>query len=80
MRIGTIDLNQVRGFNDKVFGLTKEFIGTVTGNERWQEEGEAQQARGSENLKALRKQAEAQKHEAKAEAYEKREKAAQQAK
>lgn len=80
MKIGTIDLNHLRGFSDKVFGLSKEFVGTVVGNEGWQEEGEAQQARGTENLKALRKQAEAQQKEAKADAFEQRQKAAQKAK
>src|SRR5205085_2720265 len=60
MKVGTLELDHVRGFGDKVFGLTKEFIGTIAGSDRLQEEGEAQQARGTESLKALRKQAKAQ--------------------
>ena len=80
MKIGTLDLKHVRGLSDKGLGFGKEVLGTVIGNERLQQEGEAQQARGTENLKALRKQAEAEKHEAKAEALEKKQKAAERAK
>ena len=80
MRIGTIDLEQLRGINQKAFGLAKEVVGTVIGNDRLQDEGQAQQQRGTENLKAFRKQAEAQKHEAKADALEKKQRAAQRTK
>ena len=80
MQIGTIDLNKLRGIGDKFIGLNKELIGTVTGSERLQREGEAQQERAAEQLKALRKEAEAERHEAKAKVHEQREKAAQKAK
>jgi uncharacterized protein YjbJ (UPF0337 family) len=80
MQIGQLDLNKLRGLGDKFFGLTKETIGALTGNERWEEEGEAQQAKGTEQLRAFRKEAEAQKKEAKADAYEQKQKAAQRAK
>ena len=80
MQVGRVDLNQLRGVSDKALGLAKEFIGVLTGSEKWQKEGEAQQERASEELKALRKQLEAQGKEAVAEMHEQREKAAQRAK
>jgi F0F1-type ATP synthase membrane subunit b/b' len=80
MQIGRIDLNKLRGIGDKFVGLNKEFIGTISGNDRLVQEGEAQQARATEELKALRREAEAEGHEAKAEALEQRQKAAQRAK
>jgi uncharacterized protein YjbJ (UPF0337 family) len=80
MRIGTIELDHVRGLGDMVVGLAKEVTGTVVGSDRLQDAGEAQQARGSESLKALRKQAKAQGKEAKAESFEQQQKAAQRAK
>ena len=80
MQVGRVDLNQLRGVTDKALGLAKEFIGVLTGSEKWQKEGEAQQERASEELKALRKQLEAQGKEAVAEMHEQREKAAQRAK
>ena len=79
MRIGTVELDHIRGLGDKVVGLAKEVTGTVVGSDRLQEAGEAQQARGSESLKALRKQVKAQAKEAKAETFEQREKAAKSA-
>lgn len=80
MQIGKIDLNKLRGVGDKFVGLNKELIGTIIGNDRLQQEGEAQQERAAEELKSLRKEAEAQAKEAKAEALEQRQKAAQRAK
>jgi uncharacterized protein YjbJ (UPF0337 family) len=80
MRIGTLELDHVRGLGDKFVGLGKELAGTVVGNDKLQEAGEAQQARGTESLKALRKQAKAQTKEAKADVFEQQQKAAQRAK
>ena len=80
MKLGTIELGHLRGFGDKALGLTKEFVGTVIDNDRLQKEGEAQQARGADHLKALRKQTEAQKKQAKAETYEQKQKSAQRVK
>jgi hypothetical protein len=80
MQIGRMDLNKLRGIGDKFIGLNKELIGTVVGNEKLQQEGEAQQERAAEELKGLRKEAEAQAKEAKAETLEQRQKAAQRAK
>ena len=80
MRIGNVELDHLRGFGDKVAGLTKEVVGTVVGNDKLAEAGEAQQARGADSIKALRKQAKAQAKEAKAETFEQQERAAQRAK
>ena len=77
MQFRTIDPEQLRGIFDKIFGLTKEIVGEVVGNERLQKEGEAQQDKGTERLKALRKQLEAKAKEAKAEVFEQKQKAAQ---
>jgi uncharacterized protein YjbJ (UPF0337 family) len=80
MQMGTIDVQKLRGLGEKVFGLTKEFVGVITNNDRLQQEGDAQQDRASEMLRALRKEAEAQMKEAKANVLDRQERAAQQAK
>jgi len=80
MQIGRIDLNKLRGLSDKGIGFSKEILGVVIGNDRLQDEGQAQQDRASEELKALRKELEAERKDAKAEVYETRQKAAQRAK
>jgi len=76
MRIGHIDVNKLRGFADKAVGLGKEVTGTLLGNGSMQDAGQAQQDKGTEQLKALRKEAEAQKAEARSEMQEQRERAA----
>ncbi len=80
MQFGTIDLNKLRGVTDKAIGLGKETLGTLLGNERLEEAGEAQQDRAREQLKALRKELKAQKLEAEADTHETRQKAAQRSK
>jgi uncharacterized protein YjbJ (UPF0337 family) len=80
MKIGTIDTDNLRGLFDKVAGLTKEVVGTVIRNDRLVDEGEAQQKRGAESLKALRAQAKAQAKEAKADVYEAKQRTAQRVK
>lgn len=80
MNIGKIDMTQLRGVADKGVGLAKELVGTLVGNEAWQREGEAQQDRASEELKALRKQAEAEAKERKADTLEQSQRTAQRAK
>ncbi len=80
MNVGRIDLTQLRGISDKSVGLAKELVGTLLGNESLQRQGEAQQDRASEEMKALRKQAEAQAKENKADTLEQSQKAAQRAK
>jgi len=80
VQVGRIDLNKLRGITDKAFGLAKEMVGVLIGNDRLQREGEAQQERAAEELKALRKELEAQRKEAVAEMHEERQKSAQRAK
>jgi uncharacterized protein YjbJ (UPF0337 family) len=80
MQLGSIDLQKLRGVGEKIFGLTKELVGVVTNSDRLQREGDAQQDRASERLRALRKEAEAEMKDAKASAYEREERAAQRAK
>ena len=80
MQVGRVDVNKLRAVADKAFGLTKEFVGVLVGNDKLEEEGEAQQERASEQLKALRKEIEAERKEAVAEMHEKRQKAAQRSK
>jgi len=80
MQVGRVDVNKLRGVGDKAFGLTKEFVGVLVGNDELQQEGEAQQERATEELKALRKEMDAQRKEAVAEAHEQRQKTAQKAK
>jgi uncharacterized protein YjbJ (UPF0337 family) len=80
MQIGRVDVNKLRGIGDKFVGLNKELVGTLIGSEKLQQEGEAQQERAAEELKGLRKEAEAQSKEAKAGALEQRQKAARRAK
>jgi uncharacterized protein YjbJ (UPF0337 family) len=80
VRIGTIDINKLRGLFDKALGLGKELLGTVVGSDRLQEEGEAQQSRATEQLRALRQEVKAQRKESEANIAEQRQKAAQRAK
>jgi len=80
MQIANIDLNKLRGLGDKTLGLYKEIAGTVVGNDKLTQEGEAQQERATEQLRALRSEIKAEAKEAKAELFEKKQKAAQHAK
>ena len=76
MKIGNIDLNQLRGFADKSIGLQKEVLGTVLGRDNLSNEGKAQQERGSAHLKALKAEAQADKARGEAAVQEKRQTAA----
>jgi uncharacterized protein YjbJ (UPF0337 family) len=80
MNIGSIDTSKLSGLFDKVLGLGKEFLGTIIDNDRLVKEGEAQQAQGTERLKALRAEAKAEAKEAKAEVLEQKQRAAQRVK
>ena len=80
MRIPRIDPKDATGLFDKVVGLGKEVVGEVFDKQRLIEAGEAQQAKGTERLKAVREQTKADAHQAKARTYEQREKSAQKAK
>jgi uncharacterized protein YjbJ (UPF0337 family) len=80
VQIGTVDLNKLRGIGDKVVGLVKELVGTLVGNESMQKAGEAQQERATEQIRALRAEVKAEAKDAKAAAFEQKERAAQAAK
>ncbi|MGQ0433749.1 MAG: CsbD family protein [Microthrixaceae bacterium] len=80
MRLGSIDVNKLRGISDKAVGLGKELVGTLTGNERLQDAGEAQQERATQELRTLRAEVKAEQKDAKAQMLEQRQKAAANAK
>jgi hypothetical protein len=80
MRIGTIDLNKLRGVAEKGIGFGKELTGTFLGRDRLVDEGQAQQDKATAKLKALREETKAQAREAEAEVQERRQRAAQKAK
>ena len=76
MQLGSVDVNKLRSIGDKAVGLSKELFGTIAGNERMQEAGEAQQEKATETLRALRAEAKASAKDAEAEVLEQRQKAA----
>ena len=80
MRIPRVDPKDATGLFDKVVGLGKEITGEIFDRSSLIEAGEAQQAKGTEKLKAIRQQAKADTHKAKAQAYDAKERAAQRAK
>lgn len=54
MQIATTDVRKLSGILDKFVGLSKEAVGVLINNESLQREGDAQQTKASEKLKALR--------------------------
>jgi uncharacterized protein YjbJ (UPF0337 family) len=76
MRIPRVSPKNLTGFLDKVIGLGKEFVGDLLNDRSLVQAGEAQQDKGTEKLKALRSQLEADSHEAAAEVHETRQKLA----
>jgi uncharacterized protein YjbJ (UPF0337 family) len=80
VQLGSVDLSKLSSLGDKFVGLVKEAVGALTGNDSLQEAGEAQQEKASERLRALRAEVKAEGKDAKADALEKRQKAAQTAK
>jgi uncharacterized protein YjbJ (UPF0337 family) len=80
MRIPRIDPKDATGLFDKVVGLGKEITGELFDQQRLIESGEAQQAKGTEKLKAIREQTKAEVHKAKARSLDAKERAAQNAK
>jgi uncharacterized protein YjbJ (UPF0337 family) len=80
MRIPRVDPKDATGLFDKLVGLGKEIVGEVFDETRLIEAGEAQQAKGTEKLKAIREQAKADAHQAKARSYDAKERTAQAAK
>jgi uncharacterized protein YjbJ (UPF0337 family) len=80
MRIPRVDPKDATGLFDKVVGLGKEITGEIFDRESLIKAGEAQQAKGTEKLKAIRQQTKADVHKAKAQTYDAKERAAQRAK
>jgi uncharacterized protein YjbJ (UPF0337 family) len=68
MQIGRVDVNKLNGLFHKFIGLGEETLGVLLGNDRLQRQGDREQTRGTESLKALRKEAEAEAKEQKARA------------
>ena len=77
MKLQRIDTENVRGFADKFIGLGKEVLGTLFDNDGWRREGEAQQNKGTERIRALQDEVKAEAKEAKAEVLERQQRAAQ---
>ncbi len=77
MQIPRIDSKNALGLMDKVVGLGKEIVGSVTGRERLAKAGQVQQDKGTERIKAVRAEIQAEKHEAKAGAAGRAQRAAQ---
>jgi uncharacterized protein YjbJ (UPF0337 family) len=67
----------VSGVVEDVKGKAKEAVGAVTGNDRLQEEGRAQQDKAGADRDVARKEAEAEKARAEAEVAEAEQRAAQ---
>jgi uncharacterized protein YjbJ (UPF0337 family) len=80
MRVPRIDPQDATGLFDKVVGLGKEITGEVFDRQRLIEAGEAQQAKGTEKLKAIRERTKAEGHKAQARSLDAKEHAAQRAK
>jgi uncharacterized protein YjbJ (UPF0337 family) len=77
MQIARIDSKNALGLIDKVVGLGKEIVGSVTGRDRLAKAGQIQQDKGTERIKAVKAQLEAQTHETKAAAAGRAQKTAQ---
>ena len=66
MQIPRVDPKNALGLADKVVGLGKEIIGTFTNQDRLRKAGQVQQDKGTERIKAVKAEASAQAHKAKA--------------
>ena len=77
MQIPRIDPKNAAGLLDKIVGLGKEIFGTVTSQDRLAQAGQVQQDKGTERLKAVKAQVEADAHNAKAKAAGKAQRSAQ---
>jgi uncharacterized protein YjbJ (UPF0337 family) len=77
MQIPRIDPKNAAGLADKVIGLGKEVVGTLTSQERLTKAGQVQQEKGTERLKAVEAQLQSEAHEAKATAADRAQKSAQ---
>lgn len=80
MAVQRIERESLLGLFDKVVGLSKEIVGTLAGQENLAKAGRVQQQKGTERLKAVKAEVEAEAHDAKAAAAEKSQKVAQKVK
>ncbi len=80
MQIPRIDSKNLLGLADKIVGLGKEIVGSVTNRSRLQKAGQVQQEKGTERIKAMQAQVEADAHETKAAAAGRTQKSAQKSK
>ncbi len=80
MQIPRIDPKNALGLVDKVVGLGKEIFGSLTNQDRLTKAGQVQQEKGTERIKAIKSQLDAQAHQAKASAAGQTQKSAQKSK
>jgi hypothetical protein len=80
VQIPRIDAKNVLGLADKVIGLGKEVVGTVTNRGRLSKAGQVQQEKGTERVKAVQAETKAKTHKARATAAESAQRSAQRTK
>lgn len=80
MQVPRIDPKNALGLVDKIVGLGKEIFGTIANQDRLKKAGQIQQDKGTERLKAVQAEMEADAHEAKAAAAGRAQKSAQKTK
>lgn len=80
MQVPRIDPKNAIGLVDKIVGLGKEIFGTATGQDRLKQAGQVQQEKGTERIKALQSELEADAHQTKAKAADKAQRSAQNSK
>ena len=80
MQIPRIDPKNLAGLADKIVGLGKEIVGTVTDRDNLRKAGQVQQEKGTERLKAVQASVRAETHEAKAASAERAQRSAQKTK
>ncbi len=77
MQIPRIDAKNAAGLLDKVVGLGKEILGSLTSQDRLTKAGQVQQQKGSERIEAIKAQLQAETHDTKASAAAQAQKSAQ---
>lgn len=80
MQIPRIDPKNALGLVDKVVGLGKEILGSLTNQDRLTKAGQVQQEKGTERIKAIKSQLDAEAHQTKASAAGQAQKSAQKSK
>jgi uncharacterized protein YjbJ (UPF0337 family) len=66
MQIPRIDPTNLLGLADKTIGLGKEILGSLTNQDRLRKAGQVQQDKGTERIKAVKAQLDADAHKTKA--------------